>query len=72
MIEILLAVGIFSIALVGFALSLHFSKYKRGNSACCGGGHCQSHHNDGKSTSGSCYSDKLNYIDDKVISRENG
>lgn len=51
---------IFFVAMSGFILSLQFSKYKQGNSGCCGGGHCES----GDSSSGSCYSEKLKFVDD--------
>ena len=47
-------------AMTGFILALHFSKYKQGDSGCCGSGHCDSE----KSTGGSCYSEKLKFVDD--------
>lgn len=38
--KILFIVGLISLAFVGMAASLHFSKYKKRASGCCGGGHC--------------------------------
>lgn len=70
MIEFLFVFGIFVVAIVGFAASLHFSQYKKRNSGCCGGGHCDT--KDGKDGAvHSCYSEKLNYIDNKVIANTN-
>ena len=51
---------VFLIAMTGFILSLHFSKYKRSDSGCCGGAHCGTE----KSSDGSCYSEKLNFVDE--------
>ncbi len=58
--EFIFVFGVFLVAMSGFVLSLHFSKYKRGNSGCCGGGNCES----GDSSGGSCYSEKLKFVDD--------
>ena len=56
MLQFLIVFGIFAIAIVGFGASLHFSKYKKRASGCCGGGH-------------SCYNEKINYIDKNVLSK---
>jgi hypothetical protein len=58
MAQILLVMGIFSVAIVGMAFSLHFSKYKKRPSACCGGANCDSY----KQKVKSCYNEKLNYL----------
>lgn len=67
MAQILLVVGIFSVAVVAMALSLHFSKYKKRPSGCCGGQHCETngaHHNDPEAhATHSCYNDKVNYLE---------
>jgi len=45
------------------AMALHFAKWKKkGESGCCGGGHCET--NGGGH---SCYSSKINYLDEKVL-----
>ena len=40
MTHILFVVVIFTLAMLGMALSLHFSAYKKRPSGCCGGMHC--------------------------------
>lgn len=40
MLQIIIVTLIFIIAFSGMGLALHFSKYKKNNSGCCGGGHC--------------------------------
>lgn len=40
MAQILAISVVFIIAFGGMALALHFSKYKKRGSACCGGAHC--------------------------------
>jgi len=61
MTQILIVAAVFAIAFLGMALSLHFSKYKKDGSSCCGGGHCDStgHHHDGSS----CYNSKVDFVD---------
>lgn len=67
MAQILLAIGIFSLAIVGMAISLHFSKYKKRPSGCCGGQHCETngahHQNPEAHADHNCYKDKVNYLD---------
>lgn len=58
--EYIFVFAVFFIAMSGFILSLHFSKYKRSDSGCCGGAHC----NSGESKGGSCYSEKMNFVDE--------
>lgn len=43
-------------------LSLHFSKYKKRPSGCCGGGHCNTG-NDGETQAHSCYDEKVGFVD---------
>ena len=43
-------------------LSLHFSKYKKRPSGCCGGGHCKTG-NDGETQVHSCYDEKIDFVD---------
>jgi hypothetical protein len=38
--QIIIVTLIFMFAFTGMGLALHFSKYKKNNSGCCGGGHC--------------------------------
>jgi hypothetical protein len=52
---------VFLLAMGGFILSLHFSKYKQSDSGCCGGGNCESGNSGG---GGSCYSDKMKFVDE--------
>jgi len=61
MTQIIVVTLFFIAAFSLMALALHFAKYKKSNSGCCGGGHCE--------TGGghSCYSSKVNYLDEKVI-----
>ena len=51
----------FIIAVVGMGLALHFSKYKQGDSGCCGGGNCSTDGNSGGNHS--CYSSKSDFVD---------
>jgi hypothetical protein len=62
---------LFVIAILGFTAALHFSKYKRENSACCGGGNCDSKIGKKKGNSASCYHSKITYINEKVLADEN-
>ena len=66
MAQVLLVIGIFIVAVMGMALSLHFSKYKKRPSGCCGGQHCETngaHHNDPKAHANhSCYKDKVDFV----------
>ncbi len=66
MTQFFIVFGIFIVAMVGFAASLHFSQYKKRSSGCCGGGHCDSDGNK-KAAGHSCYSEKIDYIDNKII-----
>lgn len=65
MAQILLVVGIFSVAIVGMAISLHFSKYKQRPSGCCGGTLCKTKgHSTHKEETHNCYKEKLNYLEE--------
>lgn len=67
MIQYIAAILLFAIAIVGMALALHFSKYKkRNNSGCCGGGHCETDKN-GKPVAHSCYQEKVDFVDNKYV-----
>ena len=60
MLQYLAVIGFFVVAVLIFALGLHFSEYKkRKDAGCCGGGHCSE---DG--TPGSCYNSKSKFVDD--------
>ena len=62
MIQYIIAIGFFIVAVGIFAVGLTFSKYKKREGAgCCGGGHCSE---DG--TPGSCYNSKSRFVDDYV------
>ena len=59
MLQFVLVLGFFIIAISIFAVGLHISKYKkRADSGCCGGGHC-----DTDRESHSCYSEKSKFVD---------
>lgn len=60
MTQIIVVALFFIIAFSLMAMALHFAKYKKGDSGCCGGGSCGT-------GGGSCYNSKVNYIDEKVI-----
>ena len=60
MLEFALIVIVFAVAFTAMALALHFSKYKKRSSGCCGGVHCgtdKAPHNDG-----SCHSEKMEFV----------
>ncbi len=62
--QVLVVTLFFMLAFSLTAIALHFAKWKKkGESGCCGGGHCDT---DGGG-SHSCYSSKINYIDEKII-----
>jgi len=62
MIQYIIAVSFFLIAISIMILSLHFSKYKKRPSGCCGGGHCKTG-NDGETQVHSCYDEKIDFVD---------
>lgn len=59
MAQYLIVIAFFAVAVVLMGLSLKFSKYKQGNSGCCGGGHCDT---DGNHEPHSCYNEKLKFV----------
>ena len=62
MLQYLAVIGFFIVAVLIFALGLHFSEYKkRKDAGCCGGGNCAT---DG--TPGSCYNSKSKFVDDYI------
>lgn len=40
MAQFLITLVIFALGIVGMSLALHFSRYKKREESCCGGGHC--------------------------------
>ncbi len=59
MLQVIVLVGFFMIAIGVFAAALQFSKYKkRENAGCCGGGHCSDN-----GTPHTCYSSKSDFVD---------
>ena len=62
MIEFILVVLIFSVAFVAMALALHFSKYKKRSSGCCGGAHCDTDDAPHKHHDHSCHSEKMDFV----------
>ncbi|MCF8240961.1 MAG: hypothetical protein K9J16_06215 [Melioribacteraceae bacterium] len=62
MLQVIIVAVFFVAAFSLMALALHFAKWKKTSSSCCGGGNC-----DSNGGSHSCYSSKINYIDDKVL-----
>lgn len=63
MLQIVIVTLFFVLAFSLMAMALHFAKWKKkGESGCCGGGHCET--NGGGH---SCYSSKINYLDEKVL-----
>ena len=61
MTQVLIVVGFFIAAFALMAVSLHFSKYKKRDSGCCGGGNCIIDENGNRVSS--CYSDKEEFVD---------
>ena len=61
MLKILIVTVFFIVAFSLMAMALHFAKWKKKKSGCCGGGHCDS--NGG----GSCHNEKVDYINEKII-----
>jgi hypothetical protein len=68
MIQYLAVIGFFIVALLLFGFALHFSKYKKRASGCCGGGHCSIDGENSDKQVHSCYRDKLNFIDNNIKS----
>ncbi len=64
MIQFIIVPIFFAIAIVGMGLALHFSKYKQGDSSCCGGGHCSSDGHGHGNGQHSCYSSKSDFVDE--------
>ncbi len=62
MIQYIIAILFFLIAISIMILSLHFSKYKKKPSGCCGGGHCKTG-NDGETQAPSCFDEKIDFVD---------
>ena len=59
MLQYIAIIGFFILAVIIFALGLHFSQYKkREDAGCCGGGACGTN-----GTSHSCYTSKSNFVD---------
>jgi hypothetical protein len=63
MIETILAIAFFIVAVVSMAVALHFAKYKKRADSCCGGGNCQTDEN-GKPVGQSCYDSKNKFVED--------
>ncbi|MBN2410870.1 hypothetical protein JXQ31_04195 [candidate division KSB1 bacterium] len=61
MTQYIIIFAFFIVAFVFFGLSLHFSKYKRRKSGCCGGGHCDSPDGE-KHVSCGCYDEKVKFV----------
>jgi hypothetical protein len=59
MLQIITLALVFTAAIGIMAAALHYSKYKRRQSACCGGGHCDSDH---EGSGDSCYSSKTDFV----------
>jgi len=62
MIEYIIVFLLFVLAFSGMLAALHFSKYKKRASGCCGGGHCSTDQ-DGETAGHSCYDDKVDFVD---------
>ncbi len=65
--QFIVAFVLFAVAILGFTAALYFSKYKRENSACCGGGNCDSRIGKKNSSGAGCYNEKIKYLDEKVL-----
>ena len=62
MIQYIIVFAFFILAVVFFGATLHFTKYKKRNSGCCGGGHCDSSEGDEQQNCG-CYDEKVNFVE---------
>ena len=62
MIEYIIVFLLFVLAFSGMLAALHFSKYKKRASGCCGGGPCSTDQ-DGETAGHSCYDDKVDFVD---------
>ena len=69
MTQILIVIGFFIVAFSLMAASLHFSKYKKRASGCCGGGNCSTDEDGNKISS--CYNDKKEFVDNYSKSTAN-
>jgi hypothetical protein len=62
MIEYIIVFFLFILAFVGMLAALHFSKYRKRTSGCCGGGHCSTDQ-DSENVGHSCYDEKVDFVD---------
>lgn len=62
MIEYIVVFLFFVLAFAGMLAALHFSKYRKRASGCCGGGHCSTDQ-DGEAAGHSCYDEKVDFVD---------
>jgi len=62
MIQYIIVIVFFVLALVFFGVTLHFSKFKRRHSGCCGGGHCDTPADHHQHNCG-CYDEKVNFVE---------
>ena len=60
MMQFLVVVGFFIVAIAIMAVALHFSQYKKKDNSCCGGGSCST---GGGSHNHSCYSSKADFVE---------
>jgi hypothetical protein len=59
MMQFLVLVGFFVVAIAIMAAALHFSQYKKKENSCCGAGNCST---SGGSHDHSCYSSKADFV----------
>ena len=62
MIEYIIVILFFILAFAGMLAALHFSKYRKRASGCCGGGHCSTDQDD-ETVGHSCYDEKVDFVD---------
>jgi hypothetical protein len=62
MIQYLVILLFFLVAISLMLVGLHFSQYRKRASGCCGGGHCATD-DDGKSLGNSCYDEKVDFVE---------
>jgi len=62
MLQYIIVFAFFILAFVFMGITLHFSKYKKRKSGCCGGGHCDQPEDQNQDVCG-CYDEKEKFVE---------